>query len=94
MAKALELFKRTAHEPTPEDPNADLNNPPIKATGIGLSRGEIDALTEIAAALGVKRNAVMRAFMRWAIKEYRAGRLDLGAYVEAPPPPENKLKMP
>ena len=94
MAKALELFKKTEHTPTPEDPNADLDNGNIKATGIGLRQGEIEALTVIAGSLEVNRNAVMRAFMRWAIKEYRAGRLDLAALVEAPPPPKNKLNMP
>ena len=96
MAKAqkLDVFKKTEHTPTPEDPNADLDNGNIKATGIGLRQGEIEALTVIAGSLEVNRNAVMRAFMRWAIKEYRAGRLDLAALVEAPPPPKNKLNMP
>ena len=96
MAKAqkLEVFRKTEHTPTPEDPNADLDNGNIKATGIGLRQGEIDALTEIAADLEVNRNAVMRACMRWAIKEYRAGRLDLGAYVRTPPPPKNTMDMP
>ena len=93
MAKRLNVFDKTTPD-NGEDPNEDLNNGNIKATGIGLREGEIVALQDIANTLEVNRNAVMRALIRWAIKEYRAGRLDLGALVEAPPPPKNKLNMP
>ena len=53
----------------------------IPATGytrsisVGLKASEIAALDDIAAAEGVKRNAVMRYLLRWAMAEYQAGRL-------------------
>ena len=83
--------------PAPRIPpadNSDLDKGNIKPTGIGLREGEIAALSAIADRLGVARNAIMRALIRWAIKEYRAGRLDLADNIEQPPPPKKKLRMP
>lgn len=81
-----------AEQPPADNSDLDLGN--IKPTGIGLRAGEIAALSAIAARLGVARNALMRAFIRWAILEYRAGRLDLSDNIEQPPPPKKRLRMP
>lgn len=83
-----------AEQPAPPADNSDLDKGNIKPTGIGLRAGEIAALSAIAGRLGVARNALMRAFIRWAILEYRAGRLDLADNIEQPPPPKKRLRMP
>jgi len=94
---AGDLFRKTetahqAEQPPADNSDLDLGN--IKATGIGLRAGELAALDSIAGRLGVARNALMRALIRWALIEYRAGRLDLAGNVEQPPPPKKRLRMP
>lgn len=91
--KTLGVFAKTDVGSSPDD-NEDLEIGNIKATGIGLRIGELAALQSIADSLNVARNGIMRAMIRWAIKEYRAGRLDLAGLVEEPPPQKKKLKMP
>ena len=46
-----------------------------RSTSVGLKESEIAILDAIAEAEGVARNAVMRYMLRWAMAEYRAGRL-------------------
>ena len=46
-----------------------------RSTSVGLRESEIAILDAIAEAEGVARNAVMRYMLRWAMAEYRAGRL-------------------
>jgi hypothetical protein len=83
--KKLNLFAKT---------EGDLDAGVIKTTGVGLREGEIAAIDDIAASLEINRNALMRFAIRWFLLEYRAGRVDLGAYIEQPPPPKKTLRLP
>jgi len=74
--------------------NSDLDKGIIKSSGIGIREGERAALDEIAALLGVSRNAILRYMVRWFIIEYRAGKIDLAAHVKEPPPQKKKLDLP
>ena len=58
-------------DPTAEIPATGYT----RSTSVGLKASEIDLLDDIAAAEGVRRNAVMRYLLRWAMAEYQAGRL-------------------
>ena len=46
-----------------------------RSTSVGLKESEIAILDQIAEENGVRRNAVMRFLLRWAMAEYKAGRL-------------------
>jgi len=94
----LNVFTRTGpgDEPNPElTGHADLDRGNIRQTGVGLRQGEMDALTAIGNELGgIARNALIRFAVRRFIMQYRAGKVDLSDYVETPPEPKKKLRMP
>ena len=93
--KKLSVFARTEGEPNPViTGNADLDRGNIQATGIGLRRGELDALQAMANDLDVARNSIMRWGLRWFIMQYRSGKVDLSQFIEEPPPPKKKLRQP
>lgn len=98
MAKEtkLNVFAKTDTSARGQAPgaNADLDAGNIKAVGVGLRAGEVAALDAIAGELGIARNALIRFAVRWFILEVRAGRVELGGYVEQPPPPKKNLRLP
>jgi hypothetical protein len=87
------IFARTEPTTGQAADTSDLGGN-IKATGIGLTLGELAAVQRIADELGLARNAVMRYAVRWFILQYRAGKIDLAGRVEEPPPPKKRLVMP
>lgn len=73
---------------------ADLDAGNIRTTGVGLRDGELQAVDNLAERLGVARNALLRFAIRWFILETRAGNVELDQFVEIPPEPKRRLKMP
>lgn len=67
--RAEDLAQPTAQRSAPAD-DVDRTLP----VGVGLKGSEVAALDDIAAELGIKRNAVMRYALAWFVREYRAGR--------------------
>lgn len=57
--------------------------------GVGLKASEVAALDDIAAELGIARNAIMRFAIRYFLAEYEAGRVTLEVETET----KNRLKM-
>lgn len=47
----------------------------IRSVGVGLRTGEVEYIDNLAASLGVSRNALMAWIIRRAIKELQAGTL-------------------
>lgn len=75
--------------------NSDLDQGRILQSGVGLKEGEMQALDAIGKELGgIARNALMRYAVRRLIIDYRAGRLNLEAFVTTPPEPKKTLEMP
>lgn len=64
-------------------------------TSVGLKESEIDILDKISAELSIHRNQLMRYALRWFMKSYMAGAVDLFGKLEEKPAVErtNKLKM-
>jgi hypothetical protein len=89
--KKLNVFSKT-EQTEPQADNSDLDTGVIKSTGVGLKTGEITALQAIADTFELARNSVMRIGLRWFIAQYRAGKIDLSAYIENPPPPKKRLR--
>lgn len=67
---------------------------PIKSITVGLRRSEIELVEAIAQEHEIARNALLRYAVRHFLTEYAAGRVDLAASIEAPPPPKKRLIMP
>ncbi len=61
--------------------------------GVGLKESEVQMLDTIAKQLGIARNGLMRYGLRYFLKEYAAGRIDLLSDVETPQP-KKRLNMP
>lgn len=92
------IFTKTEEDPKAvaggHDPmEIDLDAGNIRPLGIGLREGEIEALQAIADQNGLKRNAVTRFLIRWGIRQYQAGAIDLADY-EAAPEVKKTLNMP
>ena len=98
MAKKpkIDVFGRTepAADQAAVDDNSDLDDGRIEAMGLGLSTGEVSAIEAIASEHEITRNATLRFAVRWFIKAYRAGQVDIAGFIEKPPPPKKKLRMP
>jgi len=97
MAKrpGVKLTQPTAppHARQAEQPSADL--PATGRTvsiGVGLKESEVQLLDSIAEDAGLRRNALMRFAIRYFLKEYYAGRVDLSSSVETET--KHKLRMP
>lgn len=84
---------KTEPAPAPAD-NSDLDTGRILATGVGLTEGELAAIETIAGSHDITRNAVLRFSVRWFIKQYRAGKVDLSGFVKEPKVPRKHLEMP
>ena len=67
---------------------------PIKSVTVGLRRSELEMAEGIAEEYEIARNALLRYAVRFFLSEYAAGRVDLAAKIEAPPPPKKRLIMP
>lgn len=67
----LGIFART--EPKPSEPTAD----PEKAIswGVSLQSSEWAEIEKIAAELNMKRGALAASLLRYAVKEYKAGKI-------------------
>lgn len=63
-----ELFR-----PTGEEEEKD----PVNPKGVGLKESEWAEVEEIADDLGVTYHALRVFFMRWAIKQYKAGNVEI-----------------
>lgn len=61
---------------------------------VGMKQSEAEIIEAIAAEFGVSMNAIMRYGLRYFLRDYLAGRVDLAADVRKPPPPKNILEMP
>lgn len=68
----------------------------VRPVSVGLRESEIELLAKLANDLNVARNSLLRFAIRRFLADVLAGRLDLSAYVEAPPPepPRGKMKIP
>lgn len=93
-----EALKGLVGEPGPQAERAAEEGPAraepaqdyTRSISVGLKQSEIATLDDIAAQERVKRNAVMAFFLRWAIKQYRAGELEIPTETER----VTKIKMP
>lgn len=89
-----DIFKKTEAE-QPDIDVSDLDRGNIQSTGVGLRKGEIDALDAIGESLGgISRNALIRFSVRRFLIDYRAGNVDLSSYVKEPEPPKPRLRFP
>lgn len=79
----------------------DIDQVEIPATGrtlptsVGLKESEIDLLDQLSLELKIHRNQLMRYALRYFLKLYLAGAVDLSGKVEEKPVSDrtNKLKM-
>jgi hypothetical protein len=92
--KKLEVFAKTGPGQQPEGDISDLDAGHVRPIGIGLREGEITALDSIAAEYGISRGGVIKIVLRLFIRDYRAGKVDLSAYVEEPLPQKNRYTLP
>ena len=60
--------------------------------GVGLKESEVHMLDEIGQDVGLARNALMRYAVRFFLREYIAGRVDLAGSVETET--KRRLRMP
>jgi hypothetical protein len=74
----MTILDMTKKKPAP----IDLNAGRIQSTSVGLKTGEVEALDAIAAANGLKRNALMRLVIREWLVKYQAGEVSLDQYRE------------
>ena len=89
-----DVFKKTEAE-QPEIDISDLDRGNIQSTGVGLRKGEIDALDALGKSLGgISRNALIRFSERRFLLDYRAGKVDLSSYLVEPEPPKPSLRFP
>ncbi len=105
MGKGLDdIFKKTEQEPVEVEPDFSyLDKGNIRATGIGLRQGELDALDSIGVTLGeyldsqpVARNALMRLAVRQFIEDFMSGKItpaDLAARFQKDDKPKAKLDL-
>lgn len=88
------LFAKTAPEPASGQDRFDFDKGPTVATGLGVRTGEKEAIRAIAGELGITPNALIRFAIRYVLKEHLEGRLDLEQYIDIPPEPQRKIRMP
>lgn len=88
------LLARTENAELPPADNSDLDNGEIRPVGVGLSRGEREALDQMAAEMDIARNALLRFAIRWFIVQYRAGLINPEEHEEPPQPQKRKLRLP
>lgn len=84
------LFKSTAEDGPVEVPAEG----PTKNMSVGLKQSEAEIVATIADEFDISVNAIMRYSVRYFLRDYLNGRVDLEADIRKPPPPKNKLEMP
>jgi hypothetical protein len=99
--KKLDVFKKTGAPGAARDA-FKLDEGNIKATGVGLREGELQALEMIGAEVGellgtepVARNAIMRMVIRDYLEKYLLGETaaaDLAGRFERPQKPKARVK--
>lgn len=87
------IFASTDKSQYPAD-NSDLEYGHVIPLGLGLTQGTVDALDAIKTEFGVSRNSLMVFAVRRFLLDYRAGKIDLAPYIEVPPEPNKRLRMP
>jgi hypothetical protein len=75
---ALETPAALASDGPPEVPATGL----IRSTGVGLKESEVRLLDQIAEDVGLARNSVMRFGLRYFLKQYLAGQVDLAGHIK------------
>ena len=96
MAKepAINIFSKTEQADYQDLDLADLETGRTIPQGVGIKEGTISALQALAEQYRVSRNALMKFAIRRFLEDYRAGKINLADYIEIPPDPKRKLKMP
>jgi len=90
MAKKLNVFSMTKSE---SGADLDLDSGHVRPIGIGLREGEIAALDAIAAEHETSRGSLIRIAIRFFIRDYLAGNLDLSEYMTDPQPPKRRADL-
>ena len=75
------LFAKTEQNPFEGDSIIPSEGRTI-TTGVGLKESELALLNKIASETGVARNALMRWMLRYVLRDYLAGKIDLSAELE------------
>ena len=89
-------FAKTTEETAVAFSSGEVEIPATGKTrpvGVGLKESEVELIDSIADEYGVARNALMRYAVRYFLKAYYSGDVDLAGSIEKPPPPKNKLIM-
>jgi hypothetical protein len=76
----------------PQKDNNDLDEGRVQPVGVGLTRGEEEALKVMAAEHGVRVHALLKLAIRKFIVEVRKGAVNIEDYLETSPEPKKKLK--
>lgn len=90
-------FAKTTEETAVSSPSGEVEIPATGKTrpvGVGLKESEVELIDSIADEYGIARNALMRYALRYFLKAYYSGDVDLKSSIEKPPPPKNRLTMP
>lgn len=90
----LNIFTNTSGKPDDQLKAIDLNAAPTVSTGLGIRKGEKDALDMLAKRYKVSFNKLLRLFIRYCLVEIREGRLDMARFVVVPPEPDNDINLP
>lgn len=77
-----------------EPSNADLDSGKITAIGVGITTGELAALSNLAAQYGLTKNALTRFAIRRLLVDVRSGALNIEQELLEPEPIKPKLKLP
>ena len=96
MAKEpnINIFSKTEQEQYRDVDITDLETGRTIPQGVGLKEGTINALQALADQYDISRNALMKFAIRRFLLDLRAGKINLSEYIEIPPKPKRKLKMP
>jgi len=90
----INIFSKTEQEQNQDINITDLETGRTIPQGVGLKEGTINALQVLADQYGISRNALMKWAIRRFLIDLRAEKINLAEYIEAPPKPKHKLKMP
>ena len=96
MAKepSINIFSKTDQADYQDIDITDLETGRTIPQGVGIKEGTINALQSLAEQYQVSRNALMKFAIRRFLLDYRAGKINLSEFIEIPPDPKRKLKMP
>jgi len=83
------IFSKTEGDPEVKSGEVKAEGRTVPV-GVGLKESEVAMLDEIAGELGIARNALMRWGLRYFLKQYNAGNVDLETTTET----KTTLRMP